>query len=61
MTTRPNPDELSGETWLGRTALRVNDVEEMTDFYRDVVGLEVRRQSDTGSVLGVGDTPLLVL
>jgi catechol 2,3-dioxygenase len=61
MTTRPNPDVLPQETRIGRTALRVNDIEEMTGFYRDVVGLSVLRQSDTSSVLGAEDTPLLVL
>lgn len=33
----------------------------MTGFYRDVVGLSVLRTSATTSVLGVADTPLLVL
>ncbi|WP_257300540.1 VOC family protein [Haloarchaeobius sp. FL176] len=33
----------------------------MTGFYRDVVGLSVLRTADTTSVLGVDDTPLLVL
>ncbi|WP_207592831.1 VOC family protein [Halomontanus rarus] len=61
MTTPPNTDGLPQETRLGRTALRVNDLEEMTGFYRDVVGLSVLRHSETATVLGVGDTPLLVL
>lgn len=54
-------DVLPQETHIGRTALRVNDLEELTEFYRDVVGLSVLHRSDTSSVLGVGDTPLLVL
>nr|WP_244531565.1 VOC family protein [Halogranum amylolyticum] len=49
------------ETHIGQTALRVNDLEEITKFYRDVVGLSVQRRSDTSSVLGAGETPLLVL
>lgn len=61
MPTQPNRDVLPQETRIGRTALRVNDLEELTGFYRDVVGLSVFRRSDTGSVLGVADTPLLVL
>ncbi|MFC6865343.1 VOC family protein [Halomicroarcula sp. GCM10025817] len=61
MTTQPNADVLPQEAHIGRTALRVNDLEELTGFYRDVVGLSVLRQSDTSSVLGVEDTPLLVL
>jgi catechol 2,3-dioxygenase len=54
-------DLVPQETRIGRTALRVNDLEEMTGFYRNVVGLSVLRQSDTSSVLGVENTPLLVL
>lgn len=61
MTTQSNPDVLPQETRIGRTALRVNELEEMTGFYRDVVGLSVLRTTDTTSVLGVEDTPLLVL
>jgi len=61
MTSQTNPDVLPQETRIGRTALRVNDLKEMTKFYRDVVGLSVLRQSDTNSILGVEDTPLLAL
>jgi len=61
MTTQPDHDVLPQGTRIGRTALRVNDLEEMTGFYRDVVGLSVLRHSDTGSVLGIADAPLLVL
>ncbi|SEP00720.1 catechol 2,3-dioxygenase [Halogranum amylolyticum] len=61
MTTQPNPDMIPQETHIGQTALRVNDLEEITKFYRDVVGLSVQRRSDTSSVLGAGETPLLVL
>ncbi|NUC73677.1 VOC family protein [Haloterrigena sp. SYSU A558-1] len=52
---------LPQQTRIGRTALRVNDLEEMTGFYRDVVGLDVLHRTDTGSVLGVEDTSLLIL
>ncbi|MHC3438359.1 VOC family protein [Natrialbaceae archaeon A-gly3] len=61
MTSQQNIDGLPRETRIGRTALCVNDLEEMTGFYRDVVGLSVLRRSDTRSVLGVEDTPLLVV
>ncbi|WP_129116129.1 VOC family protein [Halegenticoccus tardaugens] len=61
MTTQPNTDTLPQGTHIGRTALRVNDLEELTGFYRDVVGLSVLEESDIRSVLGVSDTPLLVL
>jgi catechol 2,3-dioxygenase len=54
-------DSLPQGARIGRTALRVADLEEMTGFYRDVVGLSVLRTSATTSVLGVDDTPLLVL
>jgi catechol 2,3-dioxygenase len=56
-----NPDPLPEGTRIGRTALRVADLEGMTEFYRDVVGLGVLRTADPESVLGVDDTPLLVL
>lgn len=61
MTSHTNPDGLPQATHIGRTALRVTDLEGMTEFYRDVVGLSVLDQSDTNSVLGGADTPLLVL
>jgi catechol 2,3-dioxygenase len=54
-------DSLPAGTRIGRTALRVADPEALTAFYRDVVGLGVLRTSDTQSVLGVDDAPLLVL
>ncbi|MFC4248057.1 VOC family protein [Natribaculum luteum] len=46
---------------IGRTALVVADLEETTDFYRDVVGLAVQSRSETTATLGAGETPLLVL
>ncbi|QCS44483.1 VOC family protein [Natrinema versiforme] len=61
MTTPSNPDTLPQGTHIGRTALRVNDLDELTGFYRDVVGLSVLDETDTRSVLGVADTALLVL
>lgn len=64
MTTHPNAENansLPTGTRIGRTAIRVADLEEMTEFYREVVGFSVLRRSDTTSVLGVDDTPLLVL
>ena len=61
MTTESKSATLPQGTRIGRTALRVADLEEMTGFYRDVVGLRVLHQSDTISSLGVDDTSLLVL
>lgn len=54
-------DSLPRGTRIGRTALRVNDLDEVTEFYRTVVGLSVLDESDTRAVLGVSDTALLVL
>lgn len=61
VTARSNPAELPQDTRLGRTALHVTDLKEVTKFYRDVVGLNVLRQTDTETSLGVGATPLLIL
>lgn len=61
MTTQTNPGVLPRETRIGRTALRVNDLDEMSEFYRDIVGLSVLGRFDSRSFLGVEATPLLVL
>ncbi|NKE37384.1 VOC family protein [Natronococcus sp. JC468] len=61
MTTPPNANALPKGTRIGRTALRVSDLEEQTEFYRDVVGLRVLRRSEAGALLGAGERPLLVL
>jgi catechol 2,3-dioxygenase len=61
MSTKSNTGALPQGTRIGRTALRVNDLGELTRFYRTVVGLSVLDESDTRSVLGVADTPLLIL
>ncbi|MBX0325264.1 VOC family protein [Halomicroarcula sp. F13] len=56
-----NTETLPQETHIGRTALRVSELTEMAEFYRDVVGLSVLSHADTTAVLGVEETPLLVL
>jgi catechol 2,3-dioxygenase len=64
MTTKSKSDStnlLPQGTRIGRTALRVNELDEMTEFYRNVVGLSVLRTSHQTSVLGVDNTPLLIL
>ncbi|MBP1986397.1 VOC family protein [Halolamina salifodinae] len=61
MPNTADTDRLPAETRIGRTALRVDDLEEMTAFYRDVVGLETLSESSSRAVLGVADTSLLVL
>lgn len=48
-------------TRIGRTALRVTDLDGAVAFYRDVVGLEIRNRTDTAATLGAGDAPLLEL
>lgn len=45
---------------IGRTALLVADLAEVTEFYRDVVGLTVLARDETRTVLGV-DRAVLVL
>ncbi|WP_049981525.1 VOC family protein [Halolamina rubra] len=57
----PDTARLPAATRIGRTALRVDDLGETTAFYRDVVGLETLSESPSRAVLGVADTPLLVL
>ncbi|TKX75716.1 VOC family protein [Halorubrum sp. GN11_10-6_MGM] len=54
-------NRLPAETRIGRTALRVADLDETTAFYRDVVGLAVLDRGDERATLGVGETPLLAL
>lgn len=70
MTDASSTGSLPVGTRIGRTALRVADLEETVAFYRDVVGLAVLDRDDEAAVLGVavgatdGDrdaVPLLVL
>ena len=64
MTTQSTPtnsDTLPQGTRVGRTALRVGDLEEMTGFYRDVVGLAIHERSGSRIVLGAPEQPLLEL
>ncbi|GAB3034064.1 VOC family protein [Natronobiforma cellulositropha] len=61
MTRYPPPDGLPQGTRIGRTALRVDDLEEVRGFYQDVVGLDVLHHADDSCTLGVEETPLLVL
>lgn len=46
---------------IGRTALLVKDLDNVTEFYQKKVGLKLLEQTRGKSVLGSGDTPLLVL
>jgi len=59
--TEPSTGELPAETRVGRSALRVADLGEVTAFYRDVVGLDVLDRATETATLGAGGTALLVL
>lgn len=54
-------DGLPPTTELGRFALRVGDLESMTEFYRDVVGLETLGGEDGHRTLGADGEPIVVL
>ncbi len=57
----PQTGRLPARARIGRTALRVADLDETTAFYRDVVGLAVLDRDADGAVLGVDGSPLLLL
>ena len=52
---------LPAASHVGRVALCVNDLDQMVDFYRDVVGLSVQHHESERATLGSGDEPLLEL
>ncbi|MEM4780134.1 MAG: VOC family protein [Halalkalicoccus sp.] len=54
-------DTLPESTSVGRVALRVGDLDRLTEFYRDVVGLSVRERCDEHATLGADDRALLEL
>lgn len=54
-------DRLPAGTHIGRTALRVADLDATTAFYRDVVGLSVLDRDADEAILGADESPLLVL
>lgn len=61
MTDSSDQATLPAKTRIGRTALRVTEIENMVEFYRSVVGLTVRTQSEQRATLGVDGSTLLVL
>ncbi|WP_435076250.1 VOC family protein [Halococcus sp. AFM35] len=61
MHSDPDSHALPSETRIGRTALRVSALDETAEFYREVVGLSVLSRSETTAILGVKETPLLIL
>lgn len=61
MTTQPATPNINHGSRIVRTALLVNDIDSVKQFYRDVIGLAVVREQQGQVVLGAGDTPLLIL
>jgi catechol 2,3-dioxygenase len=60
MANTGDPDPSSASTRVGRVALRVNDLDHLAAFYRDVVGLAVLKRDEDRATLGA-DEPLLEL
>lgn len=52
---------LPAATRVGRVMLRVNDLDRLAAFYRDVVGLEILYRGDDRTTLGAGGEALLEL
>ena len=53
--------QLSATAHMGRVALKVANLEKMTRFYQEVIGLQVLEQNEKQSTLGVDNTVLLEL
>lgn len=54
-------DIISAGTSIGAVTLKVADVDAMTAFYRDGIGLTVLAQAGDSTILGSGTEPLVVL
>jgi catechol 2,3-dioxygenase len=54
-------DLLDGDTTMGAVTLRVADLDNMTAYYRDAVTLTLLAQQSNRSVLGRGQTPIVIL
>lgn len=52
---------LSETAHPGAVALKVADLKKVTLFYQEIIGLTVLEVSDKESILGVANTPLLIL
>lgn len=52
---------LPATTRIGRTGLRVADLDAEIEFYRDIVGLTLRDRTTATATLGAGGTPLVHL
>ncbi len=55
------PISIHGDTQLGLVALTVADLNRSREFYRDVLGFKVLKESEGQAILGAAETPLLVL
>lgn len=53
--------QLPAAAHVGRVALRVADLDRVTEFYRSIAGLDVLDRTADRATLGAGETPLLVL
>lgn len=53
--------QLSEQTHPGLVALKVANLEHMTKFYQEVIGLTLRETSERQSMLGTEETTLLIL
>jgi catechol 2,3-dioxygenase len=56
-----NQDLLAPETTMGAVTLRVGDLDAMTTYYRDAVTLTLLAQGSSHSILGRGQTPIVIL
>lgn len=61
MTATPGQGTLPADTQIGRTALRVGDLDSVVRFYTDVIGLTGIDHEPDKATLGVGESPLLVV
>jgi catechol 2,3-dioxygenase len=59
--TTPKRDLLAADTAMGAVTLRVADLDAMTAYYRDAVTLTLLVQDSDRSILGRGQTPIVIL
>lgn len=52
---------ISDDAHIGRVALRVNDLDKMTEFYETVIGLRVLSEDDGRTVLGADEDVLVLI
>ncbi|CAN5254182.1 VOC family protein [soil metagenome] len=61
MTAADSLDLLAADTAMGPVTLNVADLDAMTAYYRDAVGLQVIAQEGPRTVLGRGTRPVIIL